>query len=43
MLHWVIHFRKMMPLLGDGSKPYKEDEGMSERPGAKSTRVPTAL
>lgn len=32
-----------MPLLGDGPKTNKEDEGLSERPGAKSTLVPTAL
>lgn len=43
MLHWVIHFRKTMPLVGDGPKPNKKDEGMSERPAANNTPVPIAL
>lgn len=29
----------MMPPLGDGPKPNKEDEGTSERPAAKNTLV----
>lgn len=43
MLHWVIHLRKMMPPVGDGPKPNKEDEGTSERPAAKNTPVSIVL
>lgn len=34
---------KTMPVVGDGPKPNKEDEGMSERPAAKNTPVPIAI